>query len=167
MIQESAIEMRVHAKLVSDGLASEIASKILQLLKGEFSALPGTRNQVLLLAQTSPTSSVDESKKNGMWSTSRCIYDYYSNEVLTADEVDFAAENGAKSYRFRVGIEHSEQRVKLGMPHFLCVFQLPCPQVRIISGPRGQGIAKLVETQGHSQSPVRKFCAKITLKEYV
>ena len=37
------------------------------------------------------------------------------DDILTADEVDFAAEDGAKSYRFRVGIEHSEQRVKLGM----------------------------------------------------
>lgn len=115
MIQASAIEVRAHAKHVSDGLASEIANKILQLLKSEFSALPGTRNQVLLLAQTYPIPTVDASKKNGMWSTSRCIYAYYFNEVLTADEVDFVAENGAKRYRFRVGLEHSEQRVKLGM----------------------------------------------------
>ena len=115
MIQASAIEVRAHAKHVSDGLASEIANKILQLLKSELSALPGTRNQLLLLAQTYPAPTVDASKKNGMWSTSRCIYADYSNEVLTADEVDFLAENGAKRYRFRVGLEHSEQRVKLGM----------------------------------------------------
>lgn len=116
MIQASAIEVRAHAKHVSDGLASEIANKIHQLLKSELSPLPGTRNQVLLLAQTYPAPSVEASKKIGMWSTSRCIYAYYSNEVLTADEVDFVAENGAKRYRFRVvGLEHSEQRVKLGM----------------------------------------------------
>ena len=108
MIQASAIEFRAHAKHVSDGLASEIANKILQLLKSELSVLPGTRNQVLLLAQTYPAPTVDASKNYG-------IYAYYSNEVLTADEVDFLAENGAKRHRFRVGLEHSEQRVKLGM----------------------------------------------------
>ena len=115
MIQASAIEVRAHAKHVSDGLASEIANKILQLLKSELSALPGTRNQVLLLAQTYPAPTVDASKNYGMWSTSRCINAFHSNKVLTADEVDFLAENGAKRYRFRVGLEHSEQRVKLGM----------------------------------------------------
>jgi len=116
VIQASAIEVRAHAKHVSDCLASEISNKIHQLLKSELSPLPGTRNQVLLLAQTYPAPSVEASKKIGMWSTSRCIYAYYSNEVLTADEVDFVAENGAKRYRFRVvGLEHSEQRVKLGM----------------------------------------------------
>ena len=90
---------------MSDGLASEIANKILQLLKGSLSSLPGTRSQTLLLAQMYPAPKVDASNKKGMWSTSRCFYAYYSDEVLSAGKTGFKADKCSKKYRFRVGLE--------------------------------------------------------------
>jgi len=112
--QASVIEEPSHAKHVSDGLASEIASKIRQLLSSGFSTLSGTRNQVLLLAQVYPKPLVDAGNNKGMWSTSRCMHAFYSDEVLSANIADFKATKGSKKYRFRVGLNADPTRAKEG-----------------------------------------------------
>ena len=110
----SVIEEPAHAKHVSDGLASEIGNKIRQLLKSGFSALAGTRNQVLILAQVYPNPQGDAGNKKGMWAASRCMYAFYSPEVLSANIEDFKATKGSKKFRFRVGLNQDESRVKDG-----------------------------------------------------
>jgi hypothetical protein len=49
------------------------------------------------MAQIYPRPMVDAGNKTGMWSTSRCIVAYYSDEVLSLNASrDFKAMRGAK-----------------------------------------------------------------------
>jgi len=75
----------------------------------------GHRELVLLLAQVYPRPAVDAGNKTGMWSTSRSIVAYYSDEVLSLNSPrDFKAMPGAKKNRFRVGLSEDPARSKLG-----------------------------------------------------
>jgi len=89
-------------------------------LKGSLSSLPGTRSQTLLLAQMYPAPKVDASNKKGMWSTSRCFYAYYSDEVLSAGKTGFKADKGSKKYRFRVGLEDVVDKGRLTKRQAFC-----------------------------------------------
>ena len=66
-----------HAKLVSDGLASEIGSNINKLLASGYAVQAGHRERALFLAQVHSTPAVDAGNKMGMWSTSRSIVAYF------------------------------------------------------------------------------------------
>jgi len=102
--QVHVLEETAHAKSVGDGLASEIKNKVASNVKGGYSALPGTRNHVLLLAQLHPRPKGDEANKFGMWASKRIIYAYYSEEVLrTGSSQDFKTFPKSKSHRFRYG----------------------------------------------------------------
>jgi hypothetical protein len=102
--QVHVLEETAHAKSVGDGLASEIKNKVSSNVKGGYTALPGTRNLVLLLAQLHPRPKGDEANKFGMWASKRIIYAYYSEEVLrTGSSQDFKTFPKSKSHRFRYG----------------------------------------------------------------
>jgi len=65
----------------------------------------GHRELVLLLAQVYPRPAVDAGNKTGMWSTSRSIVAYYSDEVLSLNSSrNLKAIPSAKKNRFRVGL---------------------------------------------------------------
>ena len=73
-------------------------------VKDAFCGLPGTRSHVLLLAQLYPKVLKDAANKSGMWSASRIIYGYYSDQVLEGcASQDFQKFNGSMRYRFRMG----------------------------------------------------------------
>ena len=82
VLQAHVLEVTSHAKSVGDGLASEIKNKVMDSVKGGFCSLPGTRGYVLLLAQLYPKPLKDAANKSGIWSASRIIYGYYSDQVL-------------------------------------------------------------------------------------
>ena len=81
----SYIEERAHAKNVGDGLASEIKNKVTRYSKSGSAVKPGTRNQVLLLAELYPKPLRDAGNKSGVWSPDRIFYAYYSEEVLASN----------------------------------------------------------------------------------
>ena len=110
------LEETAHAKSVGDGLASEIKNKVASNVKGGYSALPGTRNHVLLLAQLHPKPKGDEANKLGMWASKRIIYAYYSEEVLrTGSSHDFKTFAKSKSRRFRYGYNEVDTQANRGL----------------------------------------------------
>ena len=99
----TVVEEPAHAKHASDGLASEIANKVKQLLASGHAVQAGHRELVLLLAQVYPRPAVDAGNKTGMWSTSRSTVAYYSDEALSLHvSRDFKSMLGAKKNRFRM-----------------------------------------------------------------
>ena len=104
VLQAHVLEVTSHAKSVGDGLASEIKNKVMASVKDGFCGLPETRSHVLLLAQLYPKPLKDAANKSGMWSASRIIYGYYSDQVLEGcASQDFQKFNGSMRYRFRMG----------------------------------------------------------------
>lgn len=111
----SYIEERAHAKNVGDGLASEIKNKVTGYSKSGFAVEPGTRNQVLLLAELYPKPLRDAGNKSGVWSPDRIFYAYYSEEVLASRaNADFKPYRDSKKYHFRVGLNTIAAKAKEG-----------------------------------------------------
>jgi hypothetical protein len=113
--QAGYIEERAHAKNVSDGLASEIKNKVNGYSKSGFAVEPGTRNQVLLLAELYPKPLRDAGNKSGVWSPGRVFYAYYSDEVLASRaNTNFKPYKNSKKYHFRVGLNAIAERAAEG-----------------------------------------------------
>ena len=146
-VAPATVSTTAHAKHVGDGLASEISNKMKQLLASSHAVQAGHREHVLLLAEVYKRPTVDAGNKTGMWSTSRSIVAYYSDEVLSLNsERVFKAMTGAKKNRFRVGAQRGigalQARLARRPQGFLCVLELLRTQVRLrelpVPKPRGQ-----------------------------